>query len=939
MRIILLSTLSCLLSLQTYQELLAQEAYDISYQFERDSLQISGGKTFGNKLIIQNNTDQVILLQQDPNTSLPKGLITIPDTLSLAPREKKMYPLKYIADKHTIRQNLQPFKIALQTTDVHIKVQASASFYVQLEDVNGLSLDTENPIYYLNPATNQTQLMLRCSNAGLVPISFKLVLTEVPEGLEFIGEQMVHTLQPGAKQLLPFTARNRLSSRQVPDFIVTIRANDERGKQLAITRIRIQSASSISNFLGTAPFGRTPNNTAAFRFLNLNQQQSIYQIQGNGNLDFNSNRHLDYQVNLDYYQQFKGINLYDTYLSYQTKHWELKAGNIYENLDYALGGGGARATYRFDGNKGISIYGLQNNFMLVSQLINNIPTENIVAANYTFSKDDTEGRITYLHSNQSYTGLTRHQASSRIPIKMGANQTLAIEGGYSQESFEDSLQVKHALAAGIDYSYNTDGYQFSTNNYYSSPYFTGIRRGILQSDTRLLKTLQDGTLLSARVNLLNNRPAFQGRHYGYGFITFKNSVYKYELGYGTDISSFRLDIKPYLMEQRLTNGRAPFQFNGNFEWVSTAIRTQVNLNYSSAQHSFYLNTDYGYTYNNNSGLPPAPFHSLRINGSYTNPLFGISTFVQLNPYYLSDAFALSQDASYRLYSIGPNTQFSALKNKLQAQFSAMYSYYGFTNNSNYTINGSARWVLKDNWAIATDIFYTLMQMRNPIVNDGSSPASYFSSHFNTRQIRIGIEKHFSGMNASTGKRLRMVYFEDRNNNGIHDNDEPFATDMVVKIKDKTAFTDQQGQVEFRQLPAGNYTVELINSKGWNVSLPLTIVLEKNKAIEVPLIRSKILEGKLMIIGKNYQTTRPILSGIRIKAIDEQGREHQTLTDVDGQYTFYLPPGAYQVSIETEGMPFAIENAKEDVELLDNQERYTVDFQYRDERRKVGITRF
>lgn len=939
MRMILLLILGCLLLPQTYQKLMAQNVYDISYQFEHDSLQISGGKTFGNKFIIHNNTDQVVLLRQDPNTSLPKGLITLPDTLSLAPWEKKIFPLKYIADKHTIRQNLQPFKIALQAIESQLNIQSSTSFYAQLEDVKGLSLDTEDPIYYLNPATNQTQLMLRCSNAGLVPISFKLVLTEVPEGLEFIGEQMVITLEPGAKQLIPFIARNRLNSRRVPDFIVAIQANDELGKQIAITRIRIQSASSVSNFLGTAPFGRTPNNTTAFRFLNLNQQQSIYQIQGNGKLDFNDNRLLDYQVNLDYYQQFKGINLYDTYLSYQTKHWELKAGNIYENLDYALGGGGARATYRFDENKGISVYALQNNFMLVSQLITNVPTENIVAANYTFLKDDAKGRITYLHSHQSYTGLKRHQASSRIPINIGANQTLAIEGGYSQESFDDSVQVKHAIAAGIDYSYNTDGYQFSTNNYYSSPYFTGIRRGILQSDTRLLKTFENGKLLSARINLLDNRPEFQGRHYGYGFIPFKNSVYKYELGYSMNVSSFHLDLKPYFMEQRLTNGRAPFQVSGNFEWVSAAVRTQVNLNYSSPRHSFYLNTDYGYTYHNNSGLPPAPFHSLRINGSYTNPLFGVSTFVQLNPYYLSDAFALSQDASYRLYSIGPNTQFSALKNKLQAQFSAMYSYYGFTNNSNYTVNGSARWVLKGNWAIATDIFYTLIQMRNPIFNEGNNPDSYLSSHINTRQIRLGIEKHFSGMNASTGKRLRMVYFEDRNNNGIHDDDEPFATDMVVKINNKTAFTDQRGQVEFRELPAGNYTVELINNKGWNASLPLSIVLEKNKAIEVPLIRSTILEGKLIIVGKNYQNTRPVLSGIRIKAMDVQGKEHQTLTDVDGQYTFYLPPGTYQVSIGTEGMPFTIENAKENVELLDNQERYTIDFRYRDERRKVGIMRF
>lgn len=916
---------------------MAQESYGIGYHFEQDTLQILSGKTFSNKLIIHNHTDTAVKLNQARKTVLPKGLIRLPDTLTLAPYEKKIFPLKYIADKHTIRENLQSFRVSFQTADPKVKVQTASSFYTQLTDVYGLILDTEQPIYYLNQATNQTQLMLSCSNAGLVPISFRLVLTEVPEGLEFTGEQMALTLQPGTKQLLPFTARNRLSSRQVADFTVAIQAMDASGKQLAIKRVRIQSASSISNFYGSAPFGQTPNNTAAFRFLSLNQNNSIYQMQANGDLDFDNNRRFNYQLNLDYYQQLNGVNMYDTHLSYQTDRWGIKAGNIYENLDYALGGRGARATYRFDKNKGINVYALQNNYMLLSQLITDIPGENIFAANYSFSENEAEGRVTYLHSHQSFTGLNRHQVSSRIPIKVGEHQTLALEGGYSQESFEDTSSIKHALAAGLDYSYNKNGYQLSTNNYYSSPYFTGIRRGIFQSDTRLLKTTEEEKILSARVSLLNNSPKFQGRQHGYGYIPFKNSIYIYELGYGTNLGPFHFDIKPYFMRQRLTNGREPFQTGNNLEWVSTAIRTQANLSYSTAEHSFYIHADYGYTYKSNAGLPPAPFHSFRLNGNYTNPLFGVSTYIQLNPYYLSDAFALSQDASYRLYSIGPNTQFNALKNKLQVQLSAMYNYYGFTNNHNYSFNGNARWILKGNWAIAADVFYTLMQMRSPILKEGN--ISYLNSYFNTRQIRIGIEKHFSGMSASAGKRLRLIYYEDRNNNGMHEEDETYASNMVVKINDKTAFTDQRGRVEFQQMPIGNYTVELLNSKGWNASQPLSIVLEKNKTIEVALIRSKILEGKLVVVGKNYQTTKPVLSGIRIKAIDSQGKERQTLTDVEGHYTFYLAPGSYQVSIETEGMPFSIENAAEKIQLQDSQERYTIDFRYRDERRKVGITRF
>lgn len=918
--------------------LYAQEPPELIYAFEKDTIIIQPGKTFSNKLVVKNHSKQSILLKMEPASKVSHNtLIALPDTIRISPGEQKVFPVKYLADKKTIVENLQHFGVHLKVMNHNVKVASAAYFYTQLADIRTLTLQTEQPVYFLQPTNNQTQLMLNCVNSGLIPISFRLILSEVPEGLEFIGEQMNMTLPPGGRQLVPFTARKKTDSRQASDFSVTFQAVDASGQQLAVHRVRVQSVNSVSSFFSNAPFAQIPNNTAAFRYLSLNQYNEIYQMQANGQLNMANNHNLNYRLNLDYYQQLGGVNLYDTYLSYRNRQFGVKLGNIYENLDYALSGRGTRASYYLNDVDRVSVYALQNNYMLASQIFNDLPNENILAANYNFLRDGKEGRLTYLHSHQSFNALNSHQVSTAIPFKLGEQHNLKIEAGYSQETFTDTPSTKRAVAGGVDYSITRNGYQFSTNNYYSSPYFTGLRRGILQSDTRILKTTENGQTYSARVSLLNNRPSYQGRRYGYGYLPFQNSIYVYELGYSMSLGSFLLEVKPYLMQQRLRNGTYSLNGASQPRWRSSAIRSQLNLSYAAPVHSFYLHADYGYVYESTTPMAPDPYHSIRINGSYINPLFGVSTYIQINPYYLSDLFANANDAAYRLYSIGPNTNFTIFKNKLQVQLAAMYNYYGFTNTHNYSVNGSARWQLKGNWAIAADVFYTVMKMRTAVPAEVGF--SYIRSSFDTRQIRIGIEKQFAAMHASNGKKLRLIYYGDMNNNGNRDEDESYVADLMVKINDQTAVTDNSGQAEFQHMPIGNYTVDLVSTKGWISTEPVSIVLNKNKTIEVPLTQTRMLLGRMQVIGKNYQSTAPPLSGIRLTATDSQGRQYQTLTDQEGKYTFYLAPDIYKITIETEDMPFSIENKVEQINMNAVQEKYILDFKYRDQRRKVGIKKF
>jgi len=916
----------------------AQQIYNVRYSFEKDTIKVSGGQTFSNKLIIENLSDKVVLLSSEAiKTPTLAGMITLPKSINLNAKEKKAFPLKYIADRKTINKNIQAFTVFIKSDDAQLKIQPAVSFYTLLSDVTGLDISTEQSEFYLNQVTGQSQIMLLCTNRGIVPISFRLALTEVPEGLEFTGEEMSLVLQPGAQQLLPFNARNKLNNKIAADFNVTIQAVDQGGNQLALKRIRIMSVSSVRRYgAGDNPYDENLNNTAALRYLSMSQNSSFYQMQANGKLNLSNNSDLHYRFNLDYYQDLQGINLYDSYLDYQHKDWGIKIGSIYENLDYALSGRGAKATLNFNEDKSLSIYGMQNNYMLMSQVTNSLEGPTIIAANYAFKTiGDQQGRLTYLHIQNGFFGVSSHQVSGKTAVRLNATQQLDLEGGYSLEK-ANNRTGKHAAALGINYTLNAGSYQFITNNYYSTSYYTGLHRGLFQSDNRVVKTMEKGTL-SARISILNNSPEYQDIGNRYNFSANKNIINVYEVGYSILMGKINLDFRPYFMDQSLQGMQLLTQLNQDFKWRSSSVRMQANLNFFNNNHSLSINADYGYTYKNTSNEPKPPFHSLRLNSNYSNRLFGFTSYIQLNPYYLSDSFSATENADYKLYSFGPNTSFTLFRNRLNVQLATLYNYYDFTQTKNYALNGSGKWMIKGNWAITADLFYSIMKTKVPF--DYYAINSFNSNTFNTRQIRVGIEKQFSGLNKSKGKKLELAYFEDYNNNGIRDPNEKGAEGITVKLNEETARTNSKGTVKFYEVKPGNYTVYVVNSKNWGMQEPISIVITRNKLMEIPLVKTIVLKGKMQVIEKSYQNTSPILSGILVNAKDANGKIYKTLTDASGNYSFYLPAGTYTVFVETEGMSFSIGNSENKVELSPDKPDNQLNFEIKDERRKVGVTRF
>ncbi|SJN19519.1 hypothetical protein [Sphingobacterium sp. JB170] len=922
-------------------EALCQQRYDVSYYFQRDTIAVTGGQTFSNKIIITNNAaEKITLLPSADNTASLSGMIRLPKEIILETGQTKSLPLKYMTNPQTVTSDNQRFTIALSATDSLLRVQPPESFYIKLQNEHSIIIEPTRKEYYLDPATGQLQLLLRAQNTGLVPQTILPSFSGFPTGFKIIGESLPITLNAGEQSLLTYTA-SMPGARVSGDFDLRIQALDPAGKVLAGTSVRIMSPGSVKRFGSPVDFQNLPySNAIALRYIDMGTYSSIYQLQGYGEIDVHEGATLDYRMTLDYYKDQDGLNMYDSYLDYQTTKWGVKLGNIYENLDQSINGRGIKANYNFGSESSLSIYAVQNKYMLFSQMFDFLDGGETFGAKYAIGPQYNEkASITYLHRNDAFRAVNSDLASAKKRLTFGQKHDLLLEGGYSQERSRDN--TNHAASVGINYNHTFGPYTLSSTNYYSSPYYSGLKRGLTQSDTRISMLLQNNNRLSARVSYMDNNPSYQN---GYANVYFNNAnrIQIYELGYLVNTDQIQLEFRPYYMAQRakyqnwLTQSLLPELAH------SASARLAANINFTSGEHRFSMLTDYGYTFLTISSAENTNFHSLKFTGNYNYRKIGFNSYVQLKPYFLSDLFAVGRAANYRVYTLGPNTRFEAFGGRLQTQAAAMYSYYDFSGSNNFSLNADMQWQLTKGWELTAQVYYTFIKGRNFYgayqTSQPYAPASP-NYRFDNRQIRIGIEKNFGRQGRTKGHKLQLELFEDTNNNLVKDLNEAETAGVLVRLGDQAATTDNKGRVKFLDVTPGSHVVQIENNRDWVAQGPINVVVTKNKKLEVPLIITNKVKGSFKVAAKKYMKSAPQLGGIRINAVDTQGRAYHTLSDGHGNFTFYLPQGKYKFSVSSDGMPFSIQNPQCEVIVGEAEDTLIPEFIYLDERRKVGIKHF
>ena len=156
------------------------------------------------------------------------------------------------------------------------------------------------------------------------------------------------------------------------------------------------------------------------------------------------------------------------------------------------------------------------------------------------------------------------------------------------------------------------------------------------------------------------------------------------------------------------------------------------------------------------------------------------------------------------------------------------------------------------------------------------------------------------------KNIQFFAFTDVNGNYEKDENETTVGDVVLKINNKEVLTNPDGVAVVENIGYGKYKIEvlpLIKNNGWFPNVADSIVISSDNTIQIPFARGVKLTGEIILDNQKIGLSSDLLklSGIKITATTGEN-VYNTLTNKQGEFSFYLPFGNFTLSINEDILP-------------------------------------
>jgi len=282
-----------------------------------------------------------------------------------------------------------------------------------------------------------------------------------------------------------------------------------------------------------------------------------------------------------------------------------------------------------------------------------------------------------------------------------------------------------------------------------------------------------------------------------------------------------------------------------------------------------------------------------------------------------------------------------------------YSYNNRFNGHNigcypkmyYFTNSGWRYGLEANFSYSTSNYGSIYEANN-FTGESINTAANTNSNVN---INVSIRKEF-GIPIPYAKKRHasntVIVFYDVNGNHMKDNDEPVMENIIVRVDGNEIITNAKGKAELANMPIGTYPISIIaleKMEGWFPELEDSITILNSGQILIPFMRGVkvygdvILDRQKIAIADKDKTFD--MSRIKISATG--GRTYNTLTDIDGHFEFYLPNGAYTLTMDESILGDTYKLSKNNIPLTlkSTQDGMYMSFYIVEKRRKVQFKTF
>ncbi|HNQ13565.1 MAG TPA: hypothetical protein PKM16_10195 [Bacteroidia bacterium] len=294
-------------------------------------------------------------------------------------------------------------------------------------------------------------------------------------------------------------------------------------------------------------------------------------------------------------------------------------------------------------------------------------------------------------------------------------------------------------------------------------------------------------------------------------------------------------------------------------------------------------------------------------------------------------FVLQNNISYSYYNLWTSHTFS--------YFPELYYFtptgWRFKINAGYTLNISQSRVAGENQAI----------VNNPADVKSSINQSVVLGFGIKKDFGIPIPKRWSKKRFTS---VRYRSFLDQNGNGVQDKNEVGVDNVVIRLNEHEVISNQNGTASYINLPIGKYAssarpIEQLDA--WFPIMPDSVFISDSiSELNIPLVKGIKLEGAIVIDREKMGAGADValdLSRILVTLRDSSTKVYQTLTQLDGSFSIYVPHGTYTISLDESlfGEQFKV-GANDEVLLLnEGADAYYHSFYVFERKRKIIRKKF
>ncbi|MCD0474182.1 carboxypeptidase-like regulatory domain-containing protein [Flavobacterium sp. EDS] len=630
-------------------------------------------------------------------------------------------------------------------------------------------------------------------------------------------------------------------------------------------------------------FNQTNQVTASIQHNSDNT--NAYFIYANAQAEINKGV-LQANVDVNWWENSDQVFLRNTWLSYKEKNYGATIGNISKFFDLNLIGRGAEGFFKPNEKSTIEAGAIDKTYNLIDD--SSLSFGKSAWAMYTHNNGWMQKKgyeNTIIYDDDTYSGTKNYLASSRFSLYTSENFNLRAGGAISNLTSEIETGNKIGGAGEVQFNGKLKNLFYSSSNYLSSGYFSGMRKGVINLNERVNLPVGKFNLWGV-YNYLSAKP----ESFANQFTSTHFSTARYDVGVSRRFSSLILSLSPYYYtESRKEQLLSTTNPNG---YSMKAARMTLGLTYYNTPTNQNVSLSFEGGQFTATTIDKNEFH-FKTNFIYSWKILNLLAFYQYNNFYLGEIIANSQLGIEKVYTnltISPTLQQKFFNDKLTVNLGMVYSKNSMINES-LQINGRLDYDISKDFSLFVYNYY-----------------SDFSTSINTlNTIQLGLTKRFNPIKIDkTKSELEVyVYYETGDKNKATAKNTP-ATNQLVLIDGKAFRTDNKGILKYRSLPAGSYIIKPINTDEWYANA-IKATINADTKIAIGLNKTASIKGSLSYVAtdKSFDITKK-KGGLPIIAIDDNGNVFTTKTDENGNFVLYIPKGSYTVSLEKTGISEYVE---------------------------------